>query len=189
MRKGRVVVGCYSYLCSHCGKSIREGEKCHLIHVRHGKIQGEAEGTFNGYGSVVENEGFDNAVFDKQNGVKRTNLNSHNEITKSKYEFKDSQYAGSMQAKLYQGKPVDIYEYCNMVGVSTNRTQSTSEQFQKALREYDKLEDVLRKTPASGIAAYHKKCYDISAKDGKIEPRLSESDPDQGQGTPRKEFV
>ena len=83
-------MGCYSYICNHCGKNIRYGEKAHLIHLRHGEIIGEAEGTYDSYGSVEENEGFDNAVFNKWDGVNPADPNSHDEVMISSFDLPDS---------------------------------------------------------------------------------------------------
>ncbi len=83
-------MGCYSYICNHCGKNIRGDEQVHLIHLRHGKIMGEAEGTYNCYGSVEEDEGLDNAVFDKWRDVPKTDPNCHDEVMRSIFHLKDS---------------------------------------------------------------------------------------------------
>lgn len=83
-------MGCYSYICNHCGKNIRGGEQVHLIHLRHGKVLGEAEGTYNMYGSVEEDYGFNNAVFDKWDGVDKSDPNGHDEVMVSSFDLDDS---------------------------------------------------------------------------------------------------
>ncbi len=83
-------MGCYSYLCNGCQKNLRAGEQVHLFHVRHGEVIGEAEGTYNMYGSVEEDYGFDNAVFDKWDGVDQSDPNGHDEVMVSSFDLDDS---------------------------------------------------------------------------------------------------
>lgn len=44
-------MGCFGYICKGCGTSIRGnchsgGEKCVMIHVRHGQEMGRVEGHY-----------------------------------------------------------------------------------------------------------------------------------------------
>lgn len=52
-------MGSFGYICKGCGSNIRGeavlgGEKCVLIHVRHGKELGRVEGHYNEFGGVIE---------------------------------------------------------------------------------------------------------------------------------------
>ena len=54
-------MGCFGYICKECGTSIRGncftgGEKCVMIHVRHGKEMGRVEGHYDEYGRVIEQD-------------------------------------------------------------------------------------------------------------------------------------
>lgn len=73
-------MGCFSYICPVCGLSIREGEKCVLIHKREGKEVGRTTGTYDGYGGVEEDASF----------RKGTGLNSHEEICQSEFRLPTS---------------------------------------------------------------------------------------------------
>lgn len=181
-------MGNYSYMCK-CGQSIREGEKVHLMHVRHGEVLGHAEGEFDGYGSVIEDEGFDNASFDKWDGVDKADPNCHNEVMKSCFDFDDSTHKVSERRKIYQGKPVDIYEYCESRGIATKWPDSNITEFNKACQDYKQLEDAPKVTPQSGVAAYHKLCYDEAVKNDAVDLTPSENDPNQGWGEPQKRFM
>lgn len=172
-------MGNYSYMCK-CGHSIREGEKVHLIHVRHGKVLGHAEGEFNGYGTVYEDEGFNNASFDKWDGVDKADPNCHDEIMKSCFDFDDSEHKVYERRKIYQGKPVSIEEYS---------IASDTFNFDDARAAYKQLEDAPKVVPQSGVAAYHKACYDKAVKRNAVDIVPSATDPDQGWGAPRKRFV
>lgn len=181
-------MGNYSYICK-CGRPIREGEKVHLIHVRHGKVLGHAEGEFDGYGSVIENEGFNNASFDKLDGIDKADPNCHDEVMKSCFDFDDSEHKVYARRKVYQGKPVDIYEYCHARSIDTAGPGSSLAEFNKACQDYEQLEDAPKVTPQSGVAAYHKACYDKANEDGTMDLTPSESDPEQGWGTPNPKYL
>lgn len=54
----------FGYICNRCKTNIRfdgiHGEWCVLQHVRHGELIGQAEGEYDGYGSIVGNPVFRN---------------------------------------------------------------------------------------------------------------------------------
>ena len=118
-------MGCYSYLCNHCGKNLRGGEQVHLIHLRHGKILGEAEGTFDAYGSVVENKGFDNAVFNKWDGVPKENPNSHDEVIKSCFDLEDSSMRNCEYHKDAKSGIVAYHKECYRIALKKNDVDLT----------------------------------------------------------------
>ena len=80
-------MGCFSYICPVCGKNIRGGEKCVLIHKREGVEFGRTEGHYNEYGGVVEDN-----LYRGESGP-----NSHEEICKSEFGLKSSYYFGYMR--------------------------------------------------------------------------------------------
>ena len=77
----------FDYSCK-CGKPVLEEEQVHIIHIRHGKILGHAEGTYDGRLSVKEKEGFNNKFFGR---FDLDNPNCFNEIFKSCSELEDSE--------------------------------------------------------------------------------------------------
>ncbi len=181
-------MGNYSYMCK-CGQPIRAGEKVHLMHVRHGEVLGHAEGEFDGYGSVIENEGFNNASFDKWDGVSKNDPNCHDEIMKSRYNFNDSEHVCQEKMKIYQGEPVSIEEYCTALSIATKWPDANIKSFNDACAAYRELEDAPKVTPQSGVAAYHKACYDEAVKQNAVDIVPSEADPNQGWGEPQKRFM
>ena len=99
-------MGCFGYICKGCGTSIRGncftgGEKCVMIHVRHGEEMGRVEGHYDEYGRVIEQENLENEdlVFRGEG----EGINSHHEICKSEFEFEDSHYS-AINTKIFNGK-------------------------------------------------------------------------------------
>ena len=102
-------MGTFGYICAGCGtpingESLGGGEKCVLIHVRHGKEVGRTEGHYDGYGRVVEDETYRNDG---------NHPNCHKEICKSEYELGDS-FLRCQKLKMYKGKEVDFNTFCNL---------------------------------------------------------------------------
>lgn len=91
-------MGCFGYICPVCGKNIRGGEKCVLIHMREGVEFGRTEGHYDEYGGVVEDENF----------RKESGPNSHEEICISEFGLKSSFHFGSIRV-LPNGKLLDSY--------------------------------------------------------------------------------
>lgn len=101
-------MGCFGYICKGCGTPINGnchtgGEKCIMIHVRHGKELGRTEGHYDEYGRVVEDKVFRN---DDDN-----NINGHKEICKSEFHLEDSYH---QDMRLYKKKRVTPMEYVKM---------------------------------------------------------------------------
>ena len=108
-------MGCFGYICKECGEAIRGdahsgGEKCVLIHVRHGKEVGRVEGHYNEYGSVIEHDNLDENI--KYRGDGESNPNSHYEILKSEMHLKDS-YDKLSIFRIYDGDWVDFNLFCS----------------------------------------------------------------------------
>lgn len=98
-------MGSFGYICRGCGtpingKALIGGEKCIMMHVRHGKVLGKTEGHYDEYGRVVED-----AVFRNND---KNNINSHEEICKSEYNLMDSY---NVPFKMYRGKRIIFAEY------------------------------------------------------------------------------
>lgn len=182
-------MGMYGYICRQCRKNIRGGEIAHLIHVRHGEIIGECVGHYNGYGGVDEDP-----IFDHWSEEADSSPNRHDEVMASKFDLPDSveKTKDAIPRKLLDGRPTSFNDV--MLKIYGTRTYfEISRKNLSALRdEYEALPDNL--TPvsdviASGVVAYHEKCYCIANKRGKIVLQPSEIDPDQSCGKPRKKFV
>ena len=89
-------MGCFSYICPVCGKNIRGGEKCVLIHKREGVEFGRTEGHYDEYGGVVEDN-----LYRGESGP-----NSHEEICKSEFGLKSSYHFGYIR-ELPNGELLD----------------------------------------------------------------------------------
>lgn len=81
------MMGCFGYICPICGTNIRGdyrtgGEKCIMIHKRHGQEVGRTEGHYDEYGRVIED-----TTFRSDDG---THINSHEEICRSESWLSDS---------------------------------------------------------------------------------------------------
>lgn len=188
-------MGCYSYICNHCHGNLRGGEKVHLTHVRHGQVLGEVEGTYNEYGSVKEE-----TTFDKWDGVPSTDPNCHDEVMASCFDFKDSaQLELQEQVRIYEGKEYDFLAFVDMKCMENPDKYSSSKWWphpsldwyirDQFIPEFEALEYAKGFEPASGVAAYHARCYDVAKKKGTLTMTPSKSDPDQGCGAARKKFL
>lgn len=105
-------MGCFGFICKGCGTPIRGncftgGEKCVMIHVRHGEEVGRVEGHYDEYGRVIEQEGLSEE--EKFRGD-NDSINGHNEICKSEFGLSDS-YEELESKKQYNGKIIDFYKF------------------------------------------------------------------------------
>lgn len=80
-------MGCFGYICPVCKTSIRGdcmsgGERCILIHKRHGVEIGRTEGHYAEYGDVIEDTQFRSTEIEGPN--------SHEEICRSEMNLSDS---------------------------------------------------------------------------------------------------
>ena len=182
-------MGMYGYICRHCGKNIRGGEIAHLIHVRHGEILGECIGHYNGYGGVDEDP-----VFDRWSEEADGSPNCHDEVMVSKFDLPDSveKTEDAIPSKLMDGKPVSFKDVMFKMYGTRSLFGLPYGSLETLRAEYEALPD--NPTPvsekiASGVVAYHEKCYCIANKKGKIVLQPSESDPEQSWGKPRKKFL
>lgn len=105
-------MGCFGYICKGCGTSIRGscftgGEKCILIHVRHGKEVGRVEGHYDEYGRIIEQESLPEN--EKYRGD-HNGINGHSEICKSEFDLPDS-YLKLAYLRIYRGEIMDYTLY------------------------------------------------------------------------------
>ena len=124
-------MGCFGFICKGCGTPINGncftgGEKCVMIHVRHGKEVGRVEGHYDEYGRVIEQEGMDEEVKFRGDG---NGINSHMEICTSEFGLEDS-YENIVDKRKYNGKVVDFRHYVR---------QKFYEDFEKVDYNFDKL--------------------------------------------------
>lgn len=109
-------MGCFGYICKHCGSSIRGdcfsgGEHCVMIHVRSGEEVGWVDGHYDEYGRVIEQEGMDEELKFRGDGK---GVNSHNEICNSEFRLEDS-YSKVSELKIYNDKRVTFERYCKEI--------------------------------------------------------------------------
>lgn len=190
-------MGNYSYMCRRCGKSIRKGEQAHLIHLRHSEILGEAEGTYNGYGGVEED-----LVFDRHGKESVGSPCCHDEIMKSTFHLDDSYkdcLKNEKRLKVLFGRPISLVEFAKSLHLKNPNEYPHEEgtrfewdwDLQEMCKEaYEALEDAEHSNTYSGVVAYHAVCYHrLEHMGSPIAKEPSESDPNQGWGAPRKEFM
>lgn len=149
----------FNYECKGCRTLVRGEEKIIMRHVRHGKVIGETQGTYDSYGRVYEDEIFSSDDIE--------NPNSHQEILKSCFKLKDGK---DYCAKMYKGEPYKLAEY---------RTKKVSEGMEdlckEMFEEWAKLEDYKATTIASGIVVWHPKCFEKATEEEKNNLTPSES--------------
>lgn len=124
-------MGCFGYICKGCGTPINGrchtgGEKCVMIHVRHGKEMGRVEGHYDEYGRVVEQDGLDEELVFRGEGK---GINSHYEICESEFNMEDS-YEKVIDKRIYKDKVVDFRHYMR---------QKFHSDFKKVDYDFDKL--------------------------------------------------
>lgn len=167
-------MGLFSYICPCCNKNIRYGEKVHLRHIRHGKLLGETEGTYNGYGGVEE----DNVY--RAWKSRCDTINCHEELCKSEFGFMDSV---DYNAKIYKGTPLQWMEYRE-----TKVSEGMSDLCNTMYEEWSSLKKYKVKKVLSGISAYHKYCYNRISDEEKEKFVISKNDREQGCGPARKKY-
>lgn len=192
-------MGCFGYICNKCGKNIRDGEKAVLRHVRHGEILGETIGEYDSYGRVYEDSVFRSWEKEEKSYL---NINSHEEICKSEFDLYDSKEreTKNLATKDFNGEEVGLDEYLKKVTNVTiekisfgEATKEEKEELLKCIKDYNDLPEYENPTEAkSGTVAFHAKCYKslgFSEEELELRKTPSEIDPDQGCGTPRKQFI
>lgn len=167
-------MGCFGYMCSKCGQSVRGGEQSVLRHIRHGVILGETTGTYDSYGQVHEDEifrGFDNSI---------SGINSHEEICKSEFDLEDS---CGFDAKIYNGEPMLWMEYR-----AAKIVEGVQDLSPYVYDEWKTLPLYIQPEIKSGTQAFHKYCFDRMSEEEKADLTPSKHDPNQSWGKPRKKY-
>lgn len=108
-------MGCFGYLCKGCGTPINGdcfsgGEKCILIHARHGIEIARVEGHYNEYGSVIEQNDLPEHERFRGNS---DGLNGHKEICNSEMYFEDS-YLGLSEKRVYRNQELTYLEFARL---------------------------------------------------------------------------
>ncbi len=216
-------MGSFTYLCKHCGTPIvgdydNGGEKCVLIHVRHGKELGRVVGHYNEYGTVVEEDKSNPSRFRGEEGI-----NSHDELHESESLLLDS-IGWFRQYRFYQGEWRNYKSYLTFKASEIEDIEKAevfaelSEYSRELVNKFEAAEDrrffaqhglvehwELNHTfwkefldlpeykskeglAISGIAVYHHKCYAIAEKNGTLDLLPSDDAPDDSIGTVRKKY-
>ena len=170
-------MGCFGYICKGCGTPINGrchtgGEKCVMIHVRHGKEVGRVEGHYDEYGRVVEQEGMDEELRFRGEG---SGINSHVEICNSEFSMEDS-YETLVDKRMYKGKVTDFRHYVR---------QKFYEDFEKVefdklnyavfIREHNALNEVFEKIYNKYLKWYNSYKNDIEINNGDLRFMVRES--------------
>lgn len=166
-------MGCFGYICPICRKSIRNGERCILIHKRNGVEIGRTEGHYDSYGGVEED-----SIFRGESGP-----NSHEEICKSEFQM-DSSFRFGRMRMLPDGRLLDsdvissfVKEYVRFHGLETISTEMKiqnakdleNKSFFEAKMYFGTSRKVVSNEAVATLAAYRLQehlCLEIE-KDGK----------------------
>lgn len=216
-------MGCFGYICKHCNTPVRGdcfegGEKCVLIHVRHGEELGRVVGHYNEYGTVF---GADET--DAQRFMGTEGANSRRGIHESEYRLDDS-IGRYDQLRFYQGawrtytaylklraSAIEDIEKSEVFSELSDYQSGLVDKFSDAetrrmFAEYGVAEHWERKCEflgefwalpeyksveglaKSGVVAYHHKCYNAAVKAGTFNLLPSDPDPNQSCGKVRKKF-
>ena len=182
-------MGCFGYICKGCGTPINGncfsgGEKCVMIHVRHGIEIGRIEGHYDEYGRVIEQEGLPE---DERYRGNSEGPNGHSEICISEFYLNDS-YLGLMDKRVYNGQEILYYNYCIL---KRHETESSLWEELESNGVYEK-EFAALPIPArerySGTVAWHSRCYTQASPDKQNNLMPSDNDPNQSWGRIRKKY-
>jgi len=190
-------MGCFGFVCKGCGTPINGdstigGEKCIMIHVRHGKEIGRIEGHYDEYGRVIEQENL--PANERYRGF-HEGLNGHSEICNSESCLDDS-YFRINEKRVYQGREID-YQHYSFLMIQTIREaipdlNEAEAEFLKQEADYEKQFAALPKAKRetySGTAAWHNLCYSRAPEQEKLDLTPSMDDPRQSWGRIRKKYI
>ena len=190
-------MGCFGYICKGCGTPINGnalsgGEKCVMIHVRHGKEIGRVEGHYDEYGRVVEQENLPES--DRYRG-NCSGPNGHAAICDSEFSLDDSYYRLS-GLRVYRQREVTYSQFST---VAKNELYAIYNKT-KAERIFEKMESggileskyaalpVPTREHYSGTVAWHSYCYNMASTEAKANLTPSETDSNQSWGQNRKKY-
>ena len=173
-------MGNFSYICPKCKKNIRDGEVVHFRHIRHGVVLGETVGRHDAYGRVWGKYEPQDPNYRKfEDEVEEGYMNTNEEICRSEFNLPDSK---EFDGKLYEGKPYTWIQLRVKFGYKDFH-EAPPEEFYDLWRN---LPEYVPEKIASGTSAYHEYCWRKMTEDEKNSLVISELDPDQGCGSPRK---
>jgi hypothetical protein len=191
-------MGCFGYICKGCGTPINGdcfagGEKCVLIHVRHGEEIGRVEGRYDEYGRVIDQEGLPDEERFRGRG---DGINGHSEICNSEFQFDDS-YLRLQGIRVYRGQEVSFDRYItikkqelrkkhgNEIGDNFWNRKLSNYVYE---RYFNNLE-YPKRDKYSGTAAWHSLCYNQASEAEKADLTPSDNDPNQSWGEIREKFA
>jgi hypothetical protein len=190
-------MGCFGYICKGCGTPINGnalsgGEKCVMIHVRHGEEIGRIEGHYDEYGRVIEQEVLPEN--EKYRGFS-DEANGHGAICDSEFALDDS-YLRLLGMRLYNGQEIQHSQYIVAVKEELREIHGIekAEILWQAIESNGALERAYAALPVparecySGTAAWHSLCYRLASQDAKANLTPSDNDPDQSWGLVRKKY-
>lgn len=207
-------MGNFGYICKCCGKNVRTGELCVMKHIRHSEVLGEVTGHYDGYGRIMEEETKE-IRFRGNNDT----INGHDSICESEFDMEDSltefveRVYKEENINFFDFKTKCIFEILMLFEDDVDETgfiakikKYTSEnpdekflakktkylksnQFVHDCKEkFERLPLVVHST-YSGIAVWHKKCYDETTEENKADVYPSKQDVHQSWGEPRKQYL
>jgi hypothetical protein len=190
-------MGCFGYICKGCGTHIAGdcfigGEKCVLIHVRHGEEIGRVEGHYNEYGRVIEQE------FLPEDERYRGDIkgpNGHDAICASEFEMEDSYYR-LRGLRVYRGREISYMRFVVIKKHELRETLDPSlvEDTWDAMESGGAFEREFAALPVpirerySGTVAWHSRCYNRATPEERADMTPSETDPNQSWGRIRKKY-
>jgi hypothetical protein len=112
--------------------------------------------------------------------------NSHRQLWLSQFRFADSK--GFVEsARLWEGKPLDWMAY--RAAASAAGIKDLSPKMYARWEELTLYSEIYQGEPLSGIEAWHAYCFDHATAEAKEAHIISEGDPDQSWGKPRKKYL
>jgi hypothetical protein len=181
-------MGCFGYICKGCGTPINGdcfsgGEKCVLIHVRHGEEIGRVEGHYDEYGRVAEQAALPEA--ERYRGDS-DGPNGHSEICKSEFELDDS-YECLRGSRIYKAREQTYHRYIVLRSWELGTDLGGSSPTKRFEREFAGLPIPVREK-YSGTVAWHSLCYACASESERRDLTPSRTDPNQSWGNIRKKY-
>ena len=190
-------MGCFGYICKGChtpinGDCLVGGEKCVLIHVRHGEETGRVEGHYDEYGRVSEQEFLPEE--DRFRGYCK-GPNGHRAVCDSEYSLEDSYYR-LQGLRLYCGLEIKYIDFvvqkkrkmfADPIDPDPDSQWEALESSGIFEREYAAL-PIPRRDRYSGMVAWHSLCYKQASAQARADLTPSDTDPNQSWGRIRKKY-
>jgi len=181
-------MGCFGYICKGCrtpinGDCFIGGEKCVLIHFRHGKEIGRVEGHYDEYGRVIEQEGWPETERYRGYG---DGINGHSAICDSEFSLTDS-FLRLRELRIYNEREMDYFQFIVAIKLELREAHGfdEAERIWETLESDGTLERNFATLPIpvreqySGTVAWHSKCYAQASPEAQADLTPSDTDPDQ----------